>query len=213
MKIKIQNWQIFCGLLILNLMIIWFYKECVFRYEIFYNLLKDQIDLSRIEHQVEIIRRWFDLNYLLVPVTMLFRFTFVSFILQFPLLFILDHVPFDKIFRTVMIASLAISAGSIIQGLILFLQPIDMLDAQTLNQIPLSLANLVQNNGDLSNSTQMVINSFNLFEFIWCAIIYFKFKAQMILKDVDILLLIFGVWLFLLITQWVFIEILTLLSL
>jgi len=113
----------------------------------------------------------------------------------------------------VMIASLAISAGSIIQGLILFLQPIDMLDAQTLNQIPLSLANLVQNNGDLSNSTQMVINSFNLFEFIWCAIIYFKFKAQMILKDVDILLLIFGVWLFFLIMQWVFIEILTLLSL
>jgi hypothetical protein len=212
MKKKFHNGHLFCGLLIMNLVILWFYKQHIFNYELFYNLLKGQMDLARIGLQVENMKRWFDLNYILLPVTMLIRFTLVSFILQFPLLFYLDDVPFARVFRIVMVASVSISAGSMIQGLLLLSEVNEMLTVERVNQMPFSVAGLIHKDSGISNSTFMVMNQFNVFELIWCIIIYYKFKAQLILRRVDIILLILGVWLFLLILQWLVIEMVTLLS-
>jgi hypothetical protein len=211
-SIKLHNGYLFCVLLILNLAILCFYRYYVFDYDLFYNLYKDQMDFSRIGFQAESMKRWFDLNYILLPPTMLFRFAFVTFILQFPLLFYLDHIPFARVFRIVMIASVALSAGAMIQGYLLVSLPKEMITAERLNQMPLSVAGLMPSTCAVTPSTFMILNQFNIFELIWCLIIYHKFKTQMLLSSVDIILLISGAWLFLLILQWIFIEIVVLLG-
>jgi len=209
---KLANWQIFGILVVINLGILWFVKEYIFRYDVLYRFFQEQVELSQIEHNLELLRNWFNLNYLLVPFSLLIKFSFLAFVLQLPLLFIVDDIPYKNIFRVVMIADLAMIGCSILHYTVLFLKPLSTLETETFGRIPLSLAVLLQDFARLSDPAKMIVNKFNAFELIWCAMVYYQLKALTGLKSIDVLLLVISIWTFLLLIQWLGVELFMLLS-
>jgi hypothetical protein len=210
--IKIANWQIFSALVFINLVIVWFVKEHVLRYEVLYHLFQEQLEITRLEHQVDLLRNWFNLNYLLVPLSLFLKLNLLAFILQFPLLFIMDDISYKKIFRVVMIAELAMIGCAIMQWVVLFFKPVDSVELESFARIPLSLAVLLQHYSHLSNPAKMIVNRFNVFDLLWCALVCYQLRTLTNMKHIDIVLLVAGVWIFLLIMQWLGAEIFLLLS-
>jgi len=209
---SMANWQIFAVMLGLNFMLIWLVKGQVIRTEFIYHLFQEQVEITRLEDQLELWRGWFNLNFILVPLVLFLKFSFISFVLQFPLLFLLEDVAYRDIFRVVMIAQLAMLAAAIIQIAILYLKPLQAIDMENLGRMPLSLAGLTRHYSALSLPAKAIINRFNVFELIWCLIIYYKLKSLLTLKSEDLIILVSGVWIFLLILQWLYTEVLMLLS-
>ena len=209
---SIANWQIFAALLGINILLIWLVRAQVLRSEFIYQLFQEQIEMTRLDDQLELWRGWFNLNFILVPLALFLKLCFVTFVLQFPLLFLLEDVAYRDIFRVAMIAQLAMLAAAIIQVVILYLKPPLAPDMENLGRMPLSLAGLTGQYSSLSIPARTIINRFNLFELIWCLIVYYKLKSLITMKSVDLVILVSAVWIFLLILQWLSTEVLMLLS-
>ncbi len=209
---SITNWQIFAALMGINVLLIWLVREQVLRSEFIYQLFQEQIEITRLDDQLELWRGWFNLNFILVPLVLFIKFCFISFVLQFPLLFLLEDIAYRDIFRVVMIAQLAMLAAAIFQVAILYLRPLPAIDMENLGRMPLSLAGLTGQYSALSIPARTIINRFNVFELIWCMIVYYKLKSLVTMKSVDLVILVSAVWIFLLILQWLSTEVLMLLS-
>lgn len=210
---RINNWYLFGILAMLNLLVVWLFKEEVLRSEFIYRLMQEQMDIFRLEDQLNLLRSLFKLNYILIPLGLFIKFCFVSFILQFPLLFIADDIAYKKIFRVVMIANLAMIAGGIVQFAIIYIKPVNTIEMESLGRMPLSLAGLAAARyPDLSKPAIMVLDRFNIFELMWCSIIYYKLKSLVRMKHNDLFILVAGVWIFLLIIQWLSAEVMLLIG-
>jgi hypothetical protein len=210
---RVNNWYLFGAMVVLNLSLVWLVKEQVLRPEFIKHFWQEQVEISRLEDQVDLLRSWFNLNYFFVPLGLVIKFCFVSFVLQFPLLVLVEDIAYKIILRVVMMAYLAIIAGSVMQYALLWSTPVDTIEMESLGRMPLSLAGLAAAGyPDLSSPAKMVFNRFNLFELLWCAIIYFKLRGQVSMKHGDLFILVAGVWIFLLILQWLSAEVLILLS-
>jgi hypothetical protein len=94
----------------------------------------------------------------------------------------------------------------------LYLRPPQANEMQNLGRLPLSLAGLAGQYSELSVPARTIINRFNVFELSWCMIIYYKLKSLIKMKNIDLVILVSGVWTFLLILQWLFTEAVILLS-
>lgn len=115
------------------------------------------------------------------------------------LLFI--EIPFRQILRIVLIASLAISALSVIQLLKLsFYEPREVTEA-TITTVPFSLAYLVESSS-YPKTAMFVLNKFSVFELAWCVLLYRGLAATTFLKKDTALYLVSGMWIVLLLFQW-----------
>jgi hypothetical protein len=209
---RLNNGQLFCLLAAVNLLLVWLAREHFCRPEILYHLFGEQIEMSRLQRQMDILQNWFTLDYVLLPAVLLVKFAFLSFVFQLPLLFLTEEVLYGKIFRMIMIASWVMIAGSLLQVALLMTQPLEAVSAGSLGIMPLSLGQILAAGHTWSVSAMAVWSRFSLFELLWCMIIYYRLKGITLLRNGPIAHLVTAVWVFLLFLQWLLTEMLALLT-
>lgn len=192
---------------ILNLILAWFQQEYVMTREVYHNLLSDQLEILRINQQIELMERLNVWGYFLLPLLMLLKYSLLSLLLQLPLMFNFIEIPFKKIFRVVILASASSIALTATHLVWLFSLSVNQINETALKVTPLSLSNLI----DISrypDSSISLLNMFNIFEIGWLILIFMGFNSisNEKLKKIDVALLAVGIWTFLLVLQYALVN-------
>jgi len=195
------NWQIFAFLSVLNFLITFWAHKLIFTKEIYYSLLSDQMEIVRIDEFVEVLERFSFLSMLLIPLVLLLKYIINTLILQLPLLLRNIEIPFKKMFRIVMLGSIMLTLGQLIQYIWIYLTPVENITRELLTINPLSLAAVIGTE-NFSSSSVYVFNQFNLFEILWCLCIYIGLLSTNSIKKPDAAMLIFTVWTIVLFLQY-----------
>jgi hypothetical protein len=195
------NWQIFTYLTIINFLISFLASEFIYTRDFYYTIFSDQMELSRIDKYVDIIKRFSFWSLLLLPLFLLFRWVITALILQIPLLIRYIEISFKYIFRWVMFASVALTTGQIVYFIKVYLVSSENISEKLFKISPLSLATLI-NPKEYTSNAIMVLNQFNFFDLLWGIILYIGLLKTGKIKKMDAFLLILCVWVFLLFIQW-----------
>jgi hypothetical protein len=196
------NWQIFAFLSVLNFLITFWAHRLIFTKEIYYSLLSDQMEIVRIDEFVEVLERFSFLSMLLIPVVLLLKYIINTLILQLPLLLRNIEIPFKKMFRIVMLASIMLTLGQLLQYIWIYLTPLENITRELLTINPLSIAAVIGIE-NYPQSSVHILNQFNLFEILWGLCIYFGLLSTNQIKKTDAAMLIFTVWTVVLFLQYV----------
>jgi hypothetical protein len=195
------NWQIFTYLAIINFLIAFLAREFIFTREYYYTIFSDQMELTRIDKYVDAVHRFSFWSLLIVPLFLFVRFATIAFILQLPLLIRYIEISFKYLFRWVMFASVAMTAGQIIHFINICITNREDLTKEIFNVQPLSLAMLVDPEKYASNAI-MILNQFSFFDLIWGIVLYIGLLKTGKIKKMDAFILVVCVWIFLLVAQW-----------
>jgi len=200
-KTELKNWHLFGILTLLMLFNMWLNNNHLMTRGVYHTLLSERMEAQRIDEYFNLISQLSWWSYLLAPILLLARYAFVTMLLQLPLMLRFVEVPFERIFRVVMFASVPLLVGVTIRTLwLLRLSPAEM-DETSLSFMPLALTNFL-NFREYQKSAWGFFSNFNLFEGSWCAIVANGF-VRMKLKRVDATVLTLAVWTALLVFQWV----------
>jgi hypothetical protein len=197
------NWQIFTYLAIINILIAILAKEFIFTREFYYSIFSDQMELTRIDKYVDIVRRFSFWSLLLIPVFLFIRYATVAFIIQIPLLIRYIEISYKYLFRWVMYASVILTMGQIVHFLNIYITSKEYL-SKTLFKIQLFSLAMMINPDEYTSNALVILNQFNLFDLIWGLILYIGLLKSGKIKKMDAFLVILGVWTFLLAAQWTF---------
>lgn len=202
------NWHMFVYLAVVNFLVAFMAHELIFTEELYRAIYADQMELARIDKFVDIVHRFSFWSMLALPLVMLIKFTVITFLLQIPLLLKFIEVGFKYLFRWVMLASLSLTAGQVLQFLIIYFLPIDQLTPLVFKIKTLSVGSMI-NPAGLPDYSIFLFNQLNVFEIIWTIIIYTGLvKSNKIAKSDAVLLTVFC-WVVMLLLQWLFIYFLT----
>jgi hypothetical protein len=199
----VRNWHIFLALLFIHLLLSWIFQEYIMTREAYHSLLSEQLETYRIDKQLEVMSRFKIWGYIILPVILWLKFTCMTLLLQLPLMFKFIEIPFKKIFRVVMLASLPFVFMSAIHILQLFSIPAEQINDAVLKIIPFSLGRLI-NPAHYPESAIQILNMINIFEAGWLLLTFYGFTviSENKLQKMDIALLVFAIWTFVLILQY-----------
>jgi len=111
------------------------------------------------------------------------------------------EIPLARIIRLITIASAASTLASAAQLLLLSCIPPEDLEPGMLQALPLSLASVIAP-ANYSRSAFWMLGKINLFELLWCALLYKGLSATGQIKKDQALFLAALFWLSLLLLQW-----------
>jgi hypothetical protein len=154
-----------------------------------------QIPVHRIDDYVHMCRKMSLWSYIGTPIILCVSLTFVTCILQFPLLLNFIEITFGQLFRIATIAHIPMYLMSLARVLYLVSCAPALNDMNILYYTPLCLTQLL----DLSRystPTILLLSHFNLFELAWCALLAAGLKMTNRVKILDVLLLVIGLWIF-----------------
>jgi len=195
------NWHIFTFLAIFNFLIAFLASEFIFTRDFYYVIFSDQMEMTRIDQYVDIVKRFSFLSLLLIPLFLFIKFFVVSLILQIPLLIRFIEISFKTIFRWVMYASMALTVGQMVYYIKLYFTPKNSISAVHFKIQPLSLAVIIDPE-EYTSTAIIVLNQFNIFDIIWGIILYIGLLKTGKIKRIDAFFLVLCVWTFLLTIQW-----------
>ncbi len=159
------------------------------------------MEIVRIDEFVEVLDRFSHLSMLVIPVVMLLKLIVNTLILQIPLLIKDIEIPFKKMFRIVMLASIMLTLGQLVHYIWIFLTPVENITRDLLTANPLSLVMLVGVEGYPASSVY-VFAQCNVFEVLWGMGIYFGLLSTNKIIKSDIAMLVLGTWTVLLFLQY-----------
>ncbi|MCK4558874.1 MAG: hypothetical protein KAV45_03750 [Calditrichia bacterium] len=195
------NWQIFTYLAIINFLISFLASEFIFTRDFYYTIFSDQMELTRIDKYVDIIKRFSFWSLLLLPLFLLIRWVITALILQIPLLIRYIEISFKYIFRWVMFASIALTTGQIVYFLRIYFTSSENISRSLFKVQPLSLTTLI-NPEEYTSTAIVILTQFNLFDLFWGVILYIGLLKTGKIKKMDAFFLVLCVWVFLLFVQW-----------
>ena len=198
---NLSNGQIFFAIVTLNMIISWIFQKCIMTKSFYYKILSEQIEINRIDKYIDILQGYTLWGYILFPIILLLKFSLISFLLQFFLLLKNIDIPMRQIFRTVMLASLMLSLALVLQIVILSVMPSKDITHNILKTVPLSLTHIF----DLykyPESSIIVFNAINPFEFLWIIIIYRGLVKTEAVNKVDCFVIVLSVWTTVLVFSW-----------
>lgn len=171
--------------------------------EVYYSLLSERLETYRIDKQLELINRFKIWGYFLLPLILWLKYTFVTLLLQLPLIIKFIEIPFKRIFRVVMLASVTIIIMSVVRISWLFSIPPDHINADILKIVPLSINSFI-NTSEYPQSAIAVFSNINLFELGWLILVYSGLVSvsEDKLKKTDAVILVASVWSFLILLQY-----------
>jgi len=195
------NWHIFTYLAIINFLIAFLASEFIFTREFYYTIFSDQMELTRIDKYVDIIKRFSFWSLLLLPLFLLIRYLVIALLLQIPLLIRYIEISFTYLFRWVMFASIVLTVGQIFYFLRIYFTIKEKISSSLFTIQPLSLATMI-NPDEYSSTAISILNQFNLFDMAWGFILYIGLLKTGKIKKIDAFLLVLCIWTFLLTLQW-----------
>ncbi len=195
------NWQIFAFLAVLNFLITFWAHRLIFTRDIYYSLLSDQMELTRIDEFVKVLDQFSFLSMLLIPLVLMLKYIIKTLLLQLPLLLRYIEISFKKMFRIVMLASIMLTLGQLVHYIWIYLTPVESITRELLTINPLSLAAIVGIE-NFPSSSVYVLNQCNIFEILWGLCIYFGLLSTNRIKKTDAGMLVFTIWTVLLFLQY-----------
>jgi len=162
-----KTWQLFLLILIVNLVVSWCFNEIVFTREVYYNILSERLDAGRIDEYFDFSRKLTVWGYIAQPLLFGLQLMFFALLLQTPLLLMLLDIPFSRLFRIVMVSSLATTAFSVAKLLYLSFHDSTEITREILDFVPLSLA-AIADLSTLPKTISFLLGKLNFFEVAWC---------------------------------------------
>ncbi|MCA9731687.1 MAG: hypothetical protein H6696_09095 [Deferribacteres bacterium] len=200
-ELNLKTWQLFIIIAVANLVIAWVWNQYILTRDVYYNLLADQLEANRIDEYFDLTRKFTLWAYLFQPALLWMQIIFFTLLLQTPLMLLNIEIPFNQIFRIVLIASLATTALALIQLLKLSFYPPEEITANVLNIVPFSTAELVEMS-EYPLTSIFMLNKFNPFEFLWTFLLYKELVNTKTIKKESSLIIVFGLWLVIVLFQW-----------
>lgn len=176
--------------------------EEVLTRRVYHQLLGNKLEAYRIDELVVILDRLSVWNYVLAPFLLGMRLLLTALILQMPLVFRGIDVPFSRLFHVVTVAFFALLLMMLVKTLWLASLPVAVIDERTLSLMPLSLTALVNPNR-YSPRVLSFLGNFNLFEWLWCALVSIGLRLEARFKWLDATLVSVGVWTAILLLQFI----------
>ncbi len=200
-ELKLKTWHLFLFVLISNIVLMWMYNEYILTREAYHNILSEQMGPARIDEYFDIFRKVSVWGYVAQPIILLIQITFIALLIQTPLVLFFIEIPFQYLFRLVTWASLMMTVSIFFRFLWLFsLQPFEI-SKKILSTMPFSINHLL----DASKypmTAYMILGKFNIFELLWCVVLYKGLVATGRIKKEYAALLIYSIWTVLLLFQW-----------
>jgi hypothetical protein len=197
----IKTWQLFLLIVLANLVLAWVQNNNILTREVYHNILSKQIESTRIDEYFDRIRDVTVWGYVLLPLLILSQIAILALLIQAPLLFMYIEIPFRQLSRIVTFGALAMTAADVVRVSWLFFMDSAEISSQTLKAVPLSIANFFEAS-DFPLSVYMLLGKFNVFEFIWCSIIYKGLIDSNKITKRTAAFLIIIIWTTLLLFQW-----------
>jgi len=190
------------SLLILGIWLnIWLFQNLIMTREVYYNLLSERIEITRIDDYFNFIQKFSIWSYITAPFLLLIRLLFFAILIQFPLLFKFIDIPLKQIFRITCYGYIPLFIMGLIKNLWLLQLSSSTITEQMLAFTPLALTNFINVNL-YSKLIYGLLSNFNLFEVFWCAIIIKGLNNTKKLSKLDATLIVVVVWIAILFFQW-----------
>ncbi len=197
----IKGWHFFLLLITCEALLTWIYQEQILTRELYHTLLKEQLEVQRIDALFDLLERMSLWGFLAIPLVIGARILAVAFLLQLPLVLRFIDIPFRQLFRIVAIASLLMIVLEGIRLLIIAGIPSPQVTQADLNWIPLSLGSLL-NLTAASAATKGFFSHFNGFEIGFLVLIYAGLMRTGRLKRLDAGLVVLLMWTVVILFQW-----------
>jgi hypothetical protein len=201
MKISLNNFQVFLLLSTTNLIILFLAREFVYTRELYYSLFSDQMEIARIDSYLDLFYRISFWGFIILPIILLLKILITAFLLQIPLLLRYIEIPFNKLFRIVMLASIVPLAAKSFQYILTYFTPMEHLSQYHLVVEPLSLSKLIDP-GDANVASMIVLNQCSVFELFWIIVVFCGLTRTEKLSKSDSAFLAFGIWSLILFLRW-----------
>jgi len=200
-ELNLGTWQLFLLVLVANLIATWLYNDHILTRELYHNLLSDRLESSRIDEYFDFLHKVSRWGYLAQPVILWIQISFIVLLIQMPLLLFFIDIPYRRLFRIVTWCALAMIAAAFSRIIWLSLLQASEITQETLNMVPLSI-NSFLDSAEYHITTYAVLGKFNIFELLWCIMLYKGLSATEKLKKDNAALLVFILWTVLLLFQW-----------
>ena len=197
----LKTWHLFLIILIGIWMNTWILQKSIMTREVYRNLLSAQLDAYRIDDYLNFINKLSMLSYIFVPIILWVRLTFVTLLIQFPLIIQFIDISFKKIFRIVTFAQISILTGEILRTLWLLRLKPDQINEERLTLMPLAITAFFDG-AFYPKLLFRMLNRFNVFEIVWCLILIKGLTSTGKLKRRDASLVVLIVWTLILVFQW-----------
>ncbi len=203
-KTIIKNWHIFLLLLAGAYINIWIMQQFVLTKAVYYHIYADQLEISRIDEIYTFQKRVNFLTYLIIPIIMLVKITFVTLLTQFPLVMKLIDISFGKLFRIISYATVPAVVSTFIKNVWLLNKPAEQLNSHAMAFVPFSLTYFLDGE-HYPVAVYRLLGNINIFETLWCVIVAEGLYLTGKLKRFDAYLLSTCIWIALLMFQWIFV--------
>jgi len=176
--------------------------------QVYHNLLSEQLEISRIDDYFNLVQKFSVWAYVFTPVVFLLRITFVSLLLQFPLVMKFIDIPLKQIFRVVTFAFIPLFFMSVIKTIWLLFLPVHQITQETLAFTPLAFTNFL-NTSNYSQTVYGLLSNLNIFDVVWCIIVAEGLSRTGKLKKSDAYVLVLVIWTLILVFLWALLMYLT----
>ncbi len=192
---SINTWYVFlfiCGIALVNT---WIIENYIMTLDFYTNTLSDRMEVHRIEQYYLWMKGFSKWQYAIIPLFILLRITLVTLMIQLPFVIKLQDIPFSKIFRVATLSLFSLIILNIVQTIFVIQMPSSDINQDSLSLIPLSIAALVDIN-KYSRPFYNLLGSFNIFELIWCFMVYLGLSRYIKVNKYDSVSIVISVWAF-----------------
>ena len=176
-------------------------SQLVMTRDVYYNILSDQMEYSRIDQVYEAVKGYSIWGYLFVPLILWLRIAFVVLMTQFPFILRDIDIPFKQVFRAGCFGLLFLAVGSMLRIIYLSSLPSDQVDKTILTFVPFSIAQFLDAEA-YGTTAFAVLSSFNIFELLWILMISKGVASSGKVNKGDAILVTSFIWVIILVFQW-----------
>ena len=184
---------------------IYFTQNFIMTSEVYSNLYSDRLEPHRVDEIVLLVKKFSIWSYALAPLFLLIQLTFVSLLIQLPLVLKFIEISFSKLFRIVSFAYIPLLLRQFVYIFWLFRLPANEINEKTLTFVPVAITNFV-NASYYPKHIYSFLGNFNLFEIAWMVVVAVGLYRTKKLKKIDAALIVICVWTFIMLFIFVLIT-------
>ena len=198
---RVKNWQVLIFMLILNELLLLLIHE-TFEAQLgvggFSHIPGNSDDLELYKNHGRVIYKY---AMIFLPLILCLKYLLLGLFLQMPLILQSRKIALKKTLRVAMVASISQILSGIARFQYFLKEDPDHVSGEVLQKVPMSLASLFETT-DLNHTLFFLINQINMFEILWCFLIYKGLSYYQKGGSAQLKILVPLIWLILLFIQF-----------
>jgi len=198
---RVKNWQILIVMLILNELLLLLIHETFEAKAVvtgFSNIPGNPEDLELYKNHGRNIYKY---AMIFLPLILCLKYLLLGLFLQMPLTLQSRKMAFKKTLRVAMVASISQILSGVARFQYFLKEDPEHISGEVLQKVPLSIASLFETTA-LNQTLFFLINQFNMFEILWCFLIYKGLSYYQKGGSAQLKILVPLIWLILLFIQF-----------